>query len=119
MKRTASHAFFPILALVLAAFSAPHQRMARVGLVEAKLRSEPSGPEFGVLQPGADVEILETQENWTKVRVTGWVYRPALKDAGTPGPSRSPRPTETPFVPGAHVIPTARPFSPIKPVAPE
>ena len=110
---------FLALALLAASYATVRVRRAKVGLEEAKLRLEPAGAETGSLAPGTEVEILGDQGEWSQVRVTGWVYRPALKDAGTPSPSRSPRPTETPFVPGGRPGPSARPIATIPPIAPD
>jgi len=45
---------------------------------QENLRLEPNGKILGQLKAGTQCKILETQSNWMKVQITGWVWKESL-----------------------------------------
>lgn len=58
----------------------PLERLV-VGEGLVRLRVSPQGDTSAVLQPGADLRVLERRSGWARVRVEGWVPAEELKDA--------------------------------------
>ena len=73
---------FPSLLFVfLACQSIGAQGLVRdfyVKVPEENLRSAPNGKKIGALLEGAQTTILVENDNWAKVQVTGWIWKPSL-----------------------------------------
>ena len=54
------------------------QSDAFVKIPSENLRSAPSGDKIGALNAGTKVKILEKQDKWAKVQLTGWVWNESL-----------------------------------------
>lgn len=52
---------------------------AVVNVDKENLRKAPKGQKMGELLKNTELEIIEQKDNWTKVRVTGWIWTPSIK----------------------------------------
>ena len=49
-----------------------------VKVPEENLRSAPKGKKVGALLEGTETTVLVEKDNWVKVQVTGWIWKPSL-----------------------------------------
>jgi hypothetical protein len=49
-----------------------------VRVSKENLRAEPNGKKLGELMSGTKLQVIEKQENWVKVQLTGWIWQPSL-----------------------------------------
>ncbi|MBD3376584.1 SH3 domain-containing protein [candidate division KSB1 bacterium] len=75
MKRT----IWMVMILIMASM-AWSQNYARryIGIPQENLRSGPNGKKIGVLLEGTEMAVLEEKDNWVRVAVTGWIWKPSL-----------------------------------------
>jgi len=45
---------------------------------EENLRAAPNGVKIGTLLEGTEVVVIEEQGNWSKVMMSGWIWKPSL-----------------------------------------
>ena len=48
-------------------------------VLEENLRSTPNGKKIGTLVKGTELEKVDQQGNWTKVKVEGWIWKPSIR----------------------------------------
>jgi len=58
------------------------------------LRAEPNGAILARMEEGALFEEVEEGGDWTRVRRTGWIWAPSLRDEEGEGPEAEPPPPE-------------------------
>lgn len=76
--------FFIILALCLLGTSLWAQSKTQyIQVKQENLRTEPNGKKIAELGSGTAVQVLETQGEWTKVQMTGWIWKSSLTDDPT------------------------------------
>ena len=49
-----------------------------VNVPEENLRNAPNGRKLGTLIDGTEMLVLVEKENWVKVQITGWIWKPSL-----------------------------------------
>ena len=49
-----------------------------VKVPEENLRSAPNGKKVGTLLQGSEGAVLDEQDNWVKIQVTGWIWKPSV-----------------------------------------
>ena len=49
-----------------------------VNVPQENLRNAPNGRKLGSLLEGTDMLVLLEKDNWVKVQVTGWIWKPSL-----------------------------------------
>jgi len=49
-----------------------------VNVPQENLRNAPNGRKVGSLLEGTDMLVLLEKDNWVKVQVTGWIWKPSL-----------------------------------------
>jgi foldase protein PrsA len=54
-----------------------------VRVAQENIRKSPNGQKTGELTSGAQVQVLETRENWAKVQVTAWIWKNSLTTDST------------------------------------
>jgi len=54
-----------------------------VRVAQENLRNSPNGQKIGELGSGAQVQVLETRENWVKVQMTAWIWKNSLTGDST------------------------------------
>jgi parvulin-like peptidyl-prolyl isomerase len=73
--------FLLITALcLLQASSVPAQNVSGkvyVKAAEENLRSAPNGKKVGTVLQGTEGKVLDQQENWVKIQLTGWIWKPS------------------------------------------
>ncbi len=48
-----------------------------ISVPEENFRIAPNGRKIGTLLKGTEMTVLQEQDNWVKVQVTGWIWRPS------------------------------------------
>lgn len=51
-----------------------------VNIPEENLRNAPNGRKLGSLIEGTEMTALVEKDNWIKVQVTGWIWKPSLTE---------------------------------------
>jgi len=78
---------------------------ASVGAAAGPILTAPDGDTLALATAGSDVELLDREGNWVRVRVEGWMWRPLTQEGGG-GPDEAPsalEPDDLATDPGAHV----------------
>lgn len=79
MNRTV--VFLLMWAIALSSFA--QTRKVYVGVQEENLRDAPKGQKIGALLQGTEMIVLYEQDNWLKVQVTGWIWKPSTSTTPT------------------------------------
>jgi len=53
-------------------------RTMYVNIPQENLRNAPNGRKLGMLLEGTEMIVLYEKDNWVKVQVTGWMWKPSL-----------------------------------------
>jgi len=53
-------------------------RTLYVNVPEENLRNAPNGRKLGTVTEGTDMMVLYEKDNWVKVQITGWIWKPSL-----------------------------------------
>ena len=53
-------------------------RTLYVNVPEENLRNAPKGRKLGTVVEGTDMLVLLEKDNWVKVQITGWIWKPSL-----------------------------------------
>ncbi|MBN1894675.1 peptidylprolyl isomerase [bacterium] len=70
--------FFSLTSLLM---SQENRQFVRVA--QENIRKSPNGQKIGELGSGAQVQILETRENWVKIQMTAWIWKNSLTGDST------------------------------------
>lgn len=72
----------PLVIAVLAATGTADQKegLLYVKVDSENLRDAPKGEKLGTLAQGTQMTVLETQGNWVKVSVEGWIWQASTTD---------------------------------------
>lgn len=52
-------------------------RKLYVSVTEENLRNSPKGQKIGSVVNGTEMLVLYEQDNWVKVQITGWIWKPS------------------------------------------
>ncbi len=68
-----------MLLLIAAAIDAgfSQTRKLYINVAEENLRDAPKGKKIGTLVNGTEMVVLYEDQNWVKVQVTGWIWKPS------------------------------------------
>jgi len=76
-----------ILILSLAPSLSPVQGQTSkyyINVAEENLRAAPNGKKLGVVLEGTETTMLIEKDNWVKVQITGWIWKPSLSKVKLP-----------------------------------
>ncbi len=76
-KRNIIVQFIVAFVLVLLAQSFAQTKLY-VKVPEENLRAAPNGKKIGTLLEGAETTLLVEKDNWVKVQITAWIWKPSL-----------------------------------------
>ncbi|RPI01607.1 MAG: hypothetical protein EHM72_06090, partial [Calditrichaeota bacterium] len=65
---------------VLCAAGQAQTKKIYVNVAEENLRDSPKGAKLGTLVNGAEMMVLYESDNWVKVQITGWIWKPSTTD---------------------------------------
>jgi parvulin-like peptidyl-prolyl isomerase len=77
--------FITLLTVLLVTFCSAFQLFAQtkklyVNVAEENLRNTPKGQKIGSVVNGTEMIVLLEKDNWVKVQVTGWIWKPSTTE---------------------------------------
>ena len=66
-----------LLFLIFAGRAGAQLQRLYINVPEENFRIAPNGRKIGTLLKGAEMTVLQQQDQWVKVQVTGWIWRPS------------------------------------------
>ena len=69
-------AFFMIVVLLYAGGIAD---TANLRIMNENIRKTPGGDKIGTVNENAGIEVVEENDNWVKVNITGWIWKNSLE----------------------------------------
>jgi hypothetical protein len=80
MKTMKARIFLSLLVLTVYGMSLAQPRGITkwISVPEENLRSAPSGKKIGSLLQNTEIVMIDEKDNWAKVQITGWIWKPSI-----------------------------------------